>query len=110
MRFLGRRVYLAAVVLLFSAMQHGVDRRRANELRRLIGASEPTLRRWRTWWLEEFVATPTWRSIRGMLGGDISVKEMPFSLVECVVEPRNEERLTVLLRLLCPLTTVTCTL
>ncbi len=54
LRFLGRKVYLGAVVTLVTAMKHGVSGRRAAELRRAVGVSRETLARWRAWWAEVF--------------------------------------------------------
>lgn len=51
-RFLGRRVYLAAVVVLAAVLGQGVSGSRASRLSRLIGADRRTLERWRSWWLE----------------------------------------------------------
>jgi hypothetical protein len=56
-RFLGRRVYLGAVVVLVSAITGGVTARRAEEMRALVGVSLRTLQRWRAWWLRTFPAT-----------------------------------------------------
>lgn len=44
-RFLGRKVYVAAVVLLATAMQHGVNARRISELAGLLGINRRTLTR-----------------------------------------------------------------
>ncbi len=59
-RFLGRRVYLGVVVLLATACEGGLTRRRVAMLRERLGVWERTLRRWRVWWrranLEHFVS------------------------------------------------------
>ena len=57
-RSLGRRVYLAAVVVLASAMRAGVTGRRAAQLTAVLNIPLRSLERWRRWWLEEFVQTP----------------------------------------------------
>jgi len=57
MRFLGRKVYLGAIVVLISAMLGGVSPRRRRRLREHCGADERTLVRWRTWWAEVFPQT-----------------------------------------------------
>lgn len=82
-RFLGRKVYLAAVVVLATAMQHGPTARRVAELAALIGASRRTLARWRTWWREIFATTPAWRATRAMVGAPaVDTATLPLSLVE----------------------------
>lgn len=65
LRFLGRRVYLGAVVVLVSAMVHGVTEKRASSMHELCGVSVRTLRRWRKWWREQFVHTRLWSGLRG---------------------------------------------
>ena len=60
-RFLGRKRYLSAVVVLLSAMLQGLtQRRRAEELEKLVGVSHRTLSRWQTWWQETFTASRFW--------------------------------------------------
>src|SRR5207245_1492977 len=54
-RFLGRKVYLGAVVVLVAVLQHGVTPRRAERLHALFGVSVRTLARWRGFWQETFV-------------------------------------------------------
>jgi hypothetical protein len=82
LRFLGRRVYLAAVVVLASAMRHGLSARRVAELRALIGVSRRTLERWRRWWLEWFAVTPLWNALRGRLAAPVDLTRLPVSLLE----------------------------
>jgi hypothetical protein len=61
-RFLGRKRYLSAVVVLLSAMLQGLtQRRRAEELEKLVGVSHRTLSRWQTWWQETFTASRFWK-------------------------------------------------
>jgi hypothetical protein len=52
----GRRVYLGAVVVLATALQHGAPPARLARLRATLGVSARTLARWRVWWRETFVA------------------------------------------------------
>jgi len=54
LRFLGRRVYLATVVTLVSALQHGVTANREQRLSVALGIDRRTLARWRAWWLATF--------------------------------------------------------
>jgi hypothetical protein len=81
-RFLARRVYLGAVVVLASALQHGVSAFRATQLKELFGASQQTLARWRTWWLEAFPASRFWQDLRGRFMPAIDEAALPRSLVE----------------------------
>jgi hypothetical protein len=56
--FLGRRLYLGAVVVLASALAQGFSLRRCEFLRRRFGVSVRTLARWRSWWREAFATSP----------------------------------------------------
>lgn len=62
-RFLGRRVYLEAVVLLASvAVQVATATLRAVSV--ATGVPGRTLRRWGTWWRGTFPGSSTWRELR----------------------------------------------
>lgn len=82
LRFLGRRVYLGAVVLLATAMQQRPTPVRALRLHEMVGASVRTLRRWRAWWQQEFVETPFWKAMRGRFASAIPMAELPSSLLD----------------------------
>ena len=58
-RFLGRKVYFGAVVVLVSALQQGPSPRRVRELSKLFGADRRTIARWRVFWREHFPQTPS---------------------------------------------------
>lgn len=79
MRFLGRRVYLGAVVLLVSAMQRGAS---PDHLRELLGVSGRTLGRWRQWWQATFPATSFWTTARGFFVTPVTEHHLPLSLLE----------------------------
>ncbi len=82
-RYLGRKVYVAAVVLLVTAMQHGASARRVSELRALFGIGRRTLSRWRTWWREIFAATAAWRVERARFGSPaVDARVLPLSLLD----------------------------
>jgi hypothetical protein len=104
-RFLGRKVYLAAVVVLATAMQHGVTARRVGELQALLGIGRRTLLRWRTWWQTIFAASPAWRARRGLLGAPaVDGLTLPLSLVERFLGDERAQAIGAL-RFLAPLTT-----
>ena len=104
-RFLGRKVYLGAVVALVTALRHGANARRASELRHAIGASRRTLARWRTWWREVFTATPFWRVARALWVPAVSEPALPASLLERFAEDEGWMRLVRLLEFISPVTT-----
>src|SRR5207244_8371249 len=66
-RFLGRRVFLGAVVVLVTALSAGLTEWRVAALRGTFGVSVRTLRRWRAWWQQEFVVSALWAQLRARL-------------------------------------------
>lgn len=105
-RFLGRRIYLAAVVVLVTALAHGATPKRVARLRLLAGGvSLQTVERWRRWWREVFPATPFFRELRGRLSPPVAVEELPRSLLDRVTAAEPRDRLFAVLRLLSPITT-----
>lgn len=81
-RFLGRKVYLAAVVVLVSAMRQGPTPRRVRELSELFGADRRTIARWQLFWREQFPQLPFWKVARGRLPLTGTVLVLPRSLLE----------------------------
>jgi hypothetical protein len=104
LRFLGRRVYLAAVVVLASAMTGGVTAARAARMQALVGVSPRTLQRWRAWWLRAFPATAFWTAVRALLIPPMDEHRLPASLLERFME-RGPDGLQRCLRFLAPITT-----
>lgn len=60
-RFLGRKVYLSAIVVLVAAMRHGATPRRVRELSTSVGADRRTIDRWHVFWRERFPQTRFWK-------------------------------------------------
>ncbi len=105
LRFLGRRVYLGALVVLVSAMTGGVTERRAAAMRELVGVSVRTLQRWRAWWLKTFPETVFWRQARGRLASPVDEGRLPASLLERFAGEGGGDGLLACLRFLAPMTT-----
>ena len=80
-RFLGRRVYVGAVVVVVTTMRHGATRKRLSELRRLFGVDASTVLRWRDFWLHLLPATPWWAGERARLMPPVDEAQMPMSLL-----------------------------
>ena len=59
-RFLGRRIYLALVVVLVSA-RHAGQTPAATRLSGSLDVPVRTLERWRRWWRDDFLQTPLWQ-------------------------------------------------
>jgi len=104
-RFLGRRVYLGAVVVLVTAMAGGITATRAAPLRAWLGVSVRTLKRWRAWWCETFVASPFWRGVKGRFMPPVAVDTLPASLLERFAGADERTRLLQTLVFLGPVTT-----
>ena len=81
-RFLGRKVYLGAVVLVASALDGSASPSERTKLLDLLGVSRRTLRRWQGWWRITFVASPFWQVARGYLQDPLSIADLPQSLLE----------------------------
>lgn len=102
-RFLGRRFYLGAIVVLVSALRDGLTVRRTAQLKELIGIDGRTLRRWRSWWRNEFARSPFWRSVRARLSPPVNARKAPASLLERF--GRDPADLVRLLQFFSPITT-----
>ena len=105
MRFLGRKVYLGAVVILVAAMRQGPSPRRIVELSRLFGADRRTIARWQVFWREHFPRTPFWKVARARLVPVVEIVALPLSLLEAFL--RSDDRCQDwgrLLRFLSPIT------
>ena len=104
-RFLGRKVYLAAIVILVSAMRQGPTPRRVRELSARFGANESTIVRWQTFWREHFPQTSFWKVARARFVTLGEIVSLPLSLVDAFLShhpPRDGW--TLLLRFLSPIT------
>lgn len=100
-RFLGRRRYSAAMMILLSALSHSVARRRCERLRQALGVSRRTLTRWRAWWREGFVASAFWRGLRARLALALDHGALPAALLQAFAG--HSRRLLRVLVLLAPL-------
>jgi hypothetical protein len=102
-RFLGRRVYVAATVVLASALRAGLNERRVKQLTEWIAVPRRTLERWRAWWLQGFVDTPFFRTARGRFMPPLETAALPASLVQRFDGADLPSRLVAVLRFLAPL-------
>jgi hypothetical protein len=102
-RFLGRRIYAGLVVVLVSAMLHGLSTQRVQRLRQALKIDRRTLQRWREWWLESFVHTRFWQAARAALMPPVCERTLPWSLAQRYGVEQSE-RLLALLKFLAPLT------
>ncbi len=90
-RFLGRKVYLGAVVVLVAAMRQGPSPRRVRELSELFNADRRTIGRWRAFWREHFPQTQFWKTARGRLVPQFDVTDLPRALFDAFIH-RDDSR------------------
>lgn len=100
-RFLGRRVYVAVVLMLGSPPAGSA----AGALAGLMAVPVRTVRRWRRWWHEDFQRTVFWRSVRERFAPPVPATGLPQSLLARFQGLTGHERLVQLLRFVSPLST-----
>jgi hypothetical protein len=103
LRFLGRKVYLAAIVVLVAILRHGVTASRIDRLSQAVGVDRRTVERWRAWWRERFPITPFWQVARAAFMPPIDREHLPASLLERFTGD-DADRLVALLRFIGPVT------
>jgi hypothetical protein len=104
-RFLGRKVFLGAVVVLVAAMRHGASPQRVRELSELFGVDRRTVERWRTFWREHVPQTRFWKLARGRLPPNLVIAELPRALLETFIRRADSQKdWEYLLRFLLPIT------
>ena len=103
LRFLGRKVYVAAIVVLIAILQHGVSDKRLGCLAQVVSVDRRTIARWRRWWRDAFTATPFWRIARAGFMPPIEETRLPATLIDRF-DGDGQDRLVALLRFLGPLT------
>jgi hypothetical protein len=103
LRFLGPKVYIAAIVVLIAILRHGATALRMRELTEVIGVDRRTVERWRTWWRDSFTATPFWQVARAAFMPPVDQDRLPAALIERFAGD-DADRLVALLRFMGPLT------
>jgi hypothetical protein len=104
-RFLGRKVYLGAIVVLVMAMEHGLSTKHRQQLIEQLDLYPQTLARWRRWWRKIFPASRCWQANRGRFIPPVDVSQLPGALLGRLSPEDLQHRVCLLLRLLAPLTT-----
>src|ERR1700704_2042560 len=103
LRFLGRKVYLATVVTLISAMLLGATAARLERPSGVPGIDRRTVARWRAWWRSTFAAGRFQPIAIAALMPPVDVAGLPASLLDRFAGG-IAEKVTALLRFLGPLT------
>ena len=101
-RFLGRRTFPGAVVVLVCALTQDLSRRRRAQLGARLRVSERTLERWRHWWRSTLPATPWWRAARARFVPPPQEARLPASLLTRFGVPTTVEALLAALQFLAP--------
>jgi hypothetical protein len=104
-RFLGRKVYLGVIVVLISALEHGLSPQRRGQLIDTLNIPQQTLWRWQCWWREVFGEGPWWRMQRAGFVPPVLACRLPGELLGRLDGADLRERVVRLLWLIAPLTT-----
>lgn len=102
--YLGRRVYVGAVLVLGSALRGTLSGSGLRALVAELGVPRATLDRWRAWWREVFPQTAFWEERRGGFLPPLVV--LPADLLARLRADDPGQRLLLALRWLAPLSTV----
>ena len=103
LRFLGRKVYLAATVVLIAIMRHGASNARVRRMNEMIQVDRHTIERWRRWWRDRFTATPFWQVARAAFMPPVDQDSLPASLIGRFTGD-DADRMIGLLRFIRPIT------
>jgi hypothetical protein len=107
-RFLGRKVYVGALVVVITAMRHGPSPRRVRELSALFGVDRRTIARWQEFWREYVPQTHFWKIAGAPLALHCDLTTLPLSLLTTFVRHSNDhEGWGRLLRFLSPIMSAT---
>lgn len=102
-RFLGRRVYLGAAVIVASVVALMMST--ASQIRRATGIPVRTTRRWLGWWRGAFTTTSVFVDLSARLVPAVSRPTLPTSLLERLPGDEPARRVQKLLGWLAPITT-----
>lgn len=103
-RFLGRKVYVAVIVVLASVAGRAGPLVGRGAPRRVENVPARTVRRWLEWWTIVFTLTACWQEARGFFATPVNEATLPGSLLDRL-EGVKEVAITQLLRLIAPITT-----
>lgn len=98
LRFLGRKVYYGAVVVLAPVLLRGPSARRCRPLQQLLGVSTRTLRRWCRFWTECVAGSRWFAAARGRFATPVAAEGLPRSALEAFTGLTAAERLVAMLR------------
>ena len=101
LRFLGRKVYIAVLVIVASAAARASS---MGSVRHVQGVPVRTVRRWLTWWEAVFALSAFWLEARAFFAVPVEARSLPASLLSRFRGERSEA-LVKMLRFMSPITT-----
>jgi hypothetical protein len=104
-RFLGRKVYLGVIIILITALNHGLSHRRRQQLLDQLDINPQTFYRWLTWWREFFPTSRCWQAARSQFMLPLNNVHLPGALLGRFTGRDLAQRLCQFLQLLLPLST-----
>lgn len=104
LRFLGRRVYLAVIVVVASASADSMTITVRGKARRVHGVPVRTAQRWLAWWRTAFALSGFWAEAKAFFAKPVEVAALPGSLLSRFRGSRTDG-LEKMLRFLAPITT-----
>ncbi len=103
-RFLGPKVYLGFIIILVTALEHGLSNKRRQYLIEQLDISPQTFYRWKKWWIETFSYSRCWQLIRGNFIPPLEVLQFPGAILGRLTGQDLMQRLCQFLQLLLPIT------
>lgn len=102
LRFLGRKVYFAALVVIASAIGRDTQLVGRGRVREVKGVPVRTVRRWLVWWQTVFALSAFWTEAKALFASPVAIERLPASLLGGIA---GEDTLRRTLALIAPVTT-----
>ncbi len=102
LRFWDRKVYWSIVILVTVVLQQDrTEGYSAGKIIKMVGISRHTLKRWIHYFKEVFPETERWKRIRGRIGAEVDIGQIPSSIILFFIERSGsaEKALTSFLQL-----------
>jgi len=81
-RFLRGFAYVTIIVLVMSAIHHGLSAARVRDLTTKLRVSRQPVARWLVWWRKHFAGSAFWRVQRGRFMPTLDETKLPLALLE----------------------------
>jgi len=104
-RFLGRKVYLGVIIILITALEHGLSPKRRKQLIETLDIWPQTMARWKKWWRAVLPESRCWQAMRGHFIPPLNTHQLPGALLGRLKGEDLMQRLCHLLQSLVPITT-----